>query len=57
MLGYSLYDKVELVDGTIGYLIESFDDGAYLFEYEAPEDADPYDQRFISPDEIRRIAV
>ena len=51
-MSYRLYDRIELADGTVGYLIESFEDGAYLFEYATPGADDPYSQRVIMPQDI-----
>lgn len=51
-MGYKLYDRVELADGTVGYLIESFDDGAYLFEFATPGSDDPYSQKVVMPEDI-----
>ena len=51
-MAFKQYDKVKLKDGAVGYLIEDFEDGWYLFEYETPDDPHAYADKEIELDDI-----
>ena len=49
------FDRVELVDGRVGNLIEVFGDGGFLFEWATPDGEDAYDDEFIELSQISRL--
>lgn len=49
------YDMVKLIDGTVGFLIEDFNDGWRLFGSAAPGSPSPFDQREVKREEIARF--